>query len=429
MAADRRPGGGREGRLIHDRAPCDVPRIGRRHGGQELAPHRRELPVRSDQEIGRDPVTVREARDDVILPVVDRGQRRAEADPVRRQRVQQQAVETPPACEHLRQPALRDHAPVLVEHPAALHRHAEITRGGRAAAALQHRPETRMRDDPRSAARECARRPLEDRDGMPAPRKQASRGQSGDRTADDRYVQSLHAALEPVRHPRPRTEWLEPTSLPSRSACARRPLRQACSEADLLRPAVSSGLKPRAVRPIRGSGGRRRPSWLNAAPPSGSAWRAGLSPSAVSTALGASITGIRTGQLSRVLAITCASPFAPQTGSVHERAVQSRGGCEPPATGSTTSGRLGWGARIRTWEWRYQKPLPYHLATPHRGPGLSRRRGAGWQDGRAASGAVSGGPPACPPQRGSSVPSIRRGRLSGLASCSAAGSRASGRSW
>ena len=27
----------------------------------------------------------------------------------------------------------------------------------------------------------------------------------------------------------------------------------------------------------------------------------------------------------------------------------------------------GWGARIRTWEWRNQNPLPYHLATPHRG--------------------------------------------------------------
>src|SRR5690348_14712120 len=27
---------------------------------------------------------------------------------------------------------------------------------------------------------------------------------------------------------------------------------------------------------------------------------------------------------------------------------------------------LGWGARIRTWEWRNQNPLPYHLATPHR---------------------------------------------------------------
>jgi hypothetical protein len=26
---------------------------------------------------------------------------------------------------------------------------------------------------------------------------------------------------------------------------------------------------------------------------------------------------------------------------------------------------LGWGARIRTWEWRNQNPLPYHLATPH----------------------------------------------------------------
>ena len=25
----------------------------------------------------------------------------------------------------------------------------------------------------------------------------------------------------------------------------------------------------------------------------------------------------------------------------------------------------GWGGRIRTCEWRHQKPLPYHLATPH----------------------------------------------------------------
>ena len=25
---------------------------------------------------------------------------------------------------------------------------------------------------------------------------------------------------------------------------------------------------------------------------------------------------------------------------------------------------IGWGARIRTWEWRNQNPLPYHLATP-----------------------------------------------------------------
>ena len=26
---------------------------------------------------------------------------------------------------------------------------------------------------------------------------------------------------------------------------------------------------------------------------------------------------------------------------------------------------IGWGGRIRTSAWRYQKPLPYHLATPH----------------------------------------------------------------
>ena len=25
----------------------------------------------------------------------------------------------------------------------------------------------------------------------------------------------------------------------------------------------------------------------------------------------------------------------------------------------------GWGARIRTWEYRNQNPVPYHLATPH----------------------------------------------------------------
>lgn len=25
---------------------------------------------------------------------------------------------------------------------------------------------------------------------------------------------------------------------------------------------------------------------------------------------------------------------------------------------------IGWGARIRTWECRYQKPVPYRLATP-----------------------------------------------------------------
>ena len=26
--------------------------------------------------------------------------------------------------------------------------------------------------------------------------------------------------------------------------------------------------------------------------------------------------------------------------------------------------RIGWGGRIRTYDTRYQKPMPYHLATP-----------------------------------------------------------------
>ena len=32
----------------------------------------------------------------------------------------------------------------------------------------------------------------------------------------------------------------------------------------------------------------------------------------------------------------------------------------------------GWGARIRTWEWRNQNPLPYHLATPQQRYGWMR---------------------------------------------------------
>ena len=36
----------------------------------------------------------------------------------------------------------------------------------------------------------------------------------------------------------------------------------------------------------------------------------------------------------------------------------------------------GWGARIRTWECRYQKPMPYHLATPQRGRFLHGLPGA-----------------------------------------------------
>ena len=45
----------------------------------------------------------------------------------------------------------------------------------------------------------------------------------------------------------------------------------------------------------------------------------------------------------------------------------------------------GWGARIRTWEWRYQKPLPYRLATPQElvgEPGLHNRETVMWQPGQ-----------------------------------------------
>ena len=45
--------------------------------------------------------------------------------------------------------------------------------------------------------------------------------------------------------------------------------------------------------------------------------------------------------------------------------------------------KIGWGARIRTWEWRYQKPLPYRLATPQCGlPSRARRPSAQYRIGR-----------------------------------------------
>ena len=40
--------------------------------------------------------------------------------------------------------------------------------------------------------------------------------------------------------------------------------------------------------------------------------------------------------------------------------------CAAPPLSAKQGGLVGWGARIRTWEWRNQNPLPYHLATPQR---------------------------------------------------------------
>ena len=53
------------------------------------------------------------------------------------------------------------------------------------------------------------------------------------------------------------------------------------------------------------------------------------------------------------------------------------GGSPAPGNHTAETALAGWGARIRTWEWRNQNPLPYHLATPHQVPesrSLARRR-------------------------------------------------------
>src|SRR6476469_1470597 len=43
---------------------------------------------------------------------------------------------------------------------------------------------------------------------------------------------------------------------------------------------------------------------------------------------------------------------------------------------SRTWEKDGWGGRIRTCECRYQKPVPYHLATPQQAPANAGESGA-----------------------------------------------------
>lgn len=48
----------------------------------------------------------------------------------------------------------------------------------------------------------------------------------------------------------------------------------------------------------------------------------------------------------------------------------NRSRCQPSTEGTH---HIGWGGRTRTFEWRIQSPLPYHLATPQRHHDPNRR--------------------------------------------------------
>lgn len=51
--------------------------------------------------------------------------------------------------------------------------------------------------------------------------------------------------------------------------------------------------------------------------------------------------------------------------------------CRPVGLSNQVEGGAGWGGRIRTYGTRYQKALPYRLATPHQqGGGYDKLRGA-----------------------------------------------------
>lgn len=62
--------------------------------------------------------------------------------------------------------------------------------------------------------------------------------------------------------------------------------------------------------------------------------------------------------------------------------------------------RSGWGGRIRTCAWRYQKPLPYRLATPQIAGRLYSERADAAQERRAGGRAAAAFsvPPAAHPQ-------------------------------
>src|SRR5262245_15769953 len=71
------------------------------------------------------------------------------------------------------------------------------------------------------------------------------------------------------------------------------------------------------------------------------------------------------------------SADADDAGTGGRRQVVLRG----PVLGSGS----GWGARIRTWEWRNQNPLPYHLATPQQVPIYGGTAAGPYRPGRSGS--------------------------------------------
>src|SRR4026207_860466 len=77
----------------------------------------------------------------------------------------------------------------------------------------------------------------------------------------------------------------------------------------------------------------------------------------------------RTGVRTRIISAQTNSAASQATGPRYSTIAQAAGsGIEAARllNGSHRAGKsVGWGARIRTWEWRNQNPLPYHLATPH----------------------------------------------------------------
>ncbi len=60
----------------------------------------------------------------------------------------------------------------------------------------------------------------------------------------------------------------------------------------------------------------------------------------------------------------CEGPRWRWPGNLRLFCIASGSTAPPSATDFYVPRETGWGARIRTWEWRYQKPLPYRLATP-----------------------------------------------------------------
>ena len=178
-------------------APGHIAGVDRLDLRQELRAHRGADAVGADQQIAAFAGAVGKDRGDAVRVLLDANEPFAEPIGLRRQRIEQSAVEPRPAAERARRRLLDQDLAVAVEadRPRRLdaHRLVEIDAG-----ALEDGDELRMRAEPDAAARQFLVIALE-HGGVPAGRaQQMRRDQPAERAADDEGAARTHLFPSPL---------------------------------------------------------------------------------------------------------------------------------------------------------------------------------------------------------------------------------------